>query len=236
MVKLSTSIFFFCNFLFSQVTSGIVTYSILDVQKLSNYDSIFRTEKAIEFTKLLRFHLKFDGENASFTTARGAQMITEIEDNLLNVSTVRGTYIKNFANNKIVRYYEYEDIGGKMAIENTNDIKWNYLNEKKLISGYECYLAEGVFTDYIERFIKNYKVRAWYCPKIPVSIGPKYYHGLPGLIMEITDDKVTFGVSKITFIEDLIIDNIKNQKEYKKITDKEFNVVIAKYVEDILKN
>ena len=32
---------------------------------------------------------------------------------------------------------------------------------------------------------------AWFTPEIPVSTGPSMYGGLPGLILEINDDRTT---------------------------------------------
>ena len=40
-------------------------------------------------------------------------------------------------------------------------------------------------------------VTAWYTPQIPVSTGPGEYHGLPGLILEVTADKTSMLCTKI---------------------------------------
>ncbi|WP_052184227.1 GLPGLI family protein [Psychroserpens sp. Hel_I_66] len=40
-------------------------------------------------------------------------------------------------------------------------------------------------------------VTAWYTPQIPVSTGPGEYHGLPGLILEVTADKTVMLCTKI---------------------------------------
>ncbi|OUS00418.1 ribonuclease Z [Flavobacteriales bacterium 33_180_T64] len=40
-------------------------------------------------------------------------------------------------------------------------------------------------------------VTAWYTPQIPVSTGPGEYHGLPGLILEVTADRTVMLCTKI---------------------------------------
>ena len=40
-------------------------------------------------------------------------------------------------------------------------------------------------------------VTAWYTPQIPVSTGPGEYHGLPGLILEVTADRTVILCTKI---------------------------------------
>lgn len=54
------------------------------------------------------------------------------------------------------------------------------INEKKLIDGIECYKATASFRG------RNWE--AWYTPSIPYSAGPMKFHGLPGLIIEISDE------------------------------------------------
>lgn len=43
---------------------------------------------------------------------------------------------------------------------------------------------------------------AWFAPSLPYSYGPKYFTGLPGLILELTDRKVTFLASSIIILKD----------------------------------
>ena len=65
----------------------------------------------------------------------------------------------------------------------------------KAICNYEIYNSRGKF---------SHKAVAWYCPEIPIQGGPKEFGNLPGLIIELNDKNVTFGLEKI---------NINNQNE-----------------------
>jgi GLPGLI family protein len=75
--------------------------------------------------------------------------------------------------------------------------KWKLHNETKTIGNYICYKATT------SRRIVNTKgtfykdVEAWYTPELTVPFGPKGYGGLPGLIIELTEDKITYYATKI---------------------------------------
>lgn len=63
-------------------------------------------------------------------------------------------------------------------------MQWKLVNERKKILTYECYKAETTFRG--RNFI------AWYTKDIPISDGPYKFSGLPGLILEVYDDKDNF--------------------------------------------
>lgn len=82
---------------------------------------------------------------------------------------------------------------------NTN---WVLHNEEKVINGYTCYKATQEINR--KRLEKDFKkqITAWYCPDFPISIGPKGFGGLPGLIFELHDKEVSFGLTSISFEKD----------------------------------
>ncbi|RXM45981.1 GLPGLI family protein [Flavobacterium sp. YO12] len=68
------------------------------------------------------------------------------------------------------------------------------------------------------------EVIAWYCPTIPLSYGPKEFGGLPGLILELHDDKIVYLVSKIDINSNL---DIKiNEVKGKIITEENFDKIV----------
>lgn len=64
--------------------------------------------------------------------------------------------------------------------ESIPQINWNITNNTKLINNHKCYQAFGFFAG------RNYTV--WFSPDIPTFFGPWKLHGLPGAILEATDD------------------------------------------------
>jgi GLPGLI family protein len=79
--------------------------------------------------------------------------------------------------------------GYKESIE----MKWKLSKEKKTILTYECYKAQTTFRG------RNYT--AWYTKDIPISDGPYKFAGLPGLILEVNDDKDNFHYKLLQIIK-----------------------------------
>ena len=63
---------------------------------------------------------------------------------------------------------------------------------------------------------------AWYTPQIPVSNGPEEFGGLPGLILEINDGKLTIVCSEIV-LNPLDKIEIKEPTKGKEISQKDFD-------------
>jgi GLPGLI family protein len=74
-------------------------------------------------------------------------------------------------------------------------------------------------------------VVAWYCPKIPVSFGPKGYGDLPGLILELEEKNITFGAKKITLNPTNII--IEKPSKYKIVSEIEYEKMVDKSMQTI---
>ena len=65
--------------------------------------------------------------------------------------------------------------------EALNQINWEILPETKTLHDYKLQKATCNFA--------GRKYTAWFAPEIPIPDGPYKFNGLPGLIMEITDQK-----------------------------------------------
>lgn len=66
-------------------------------------------------------------------------------------------------------------------VEDINDLNWEILPETKEVAGFSAQKAKTSFGG------RNYT--AWFTTEIPISEGPYKFRGLPGLILEISDDK-----------------------------------------------
>ncbi|MBK9271198.1 MAG: GLPGLI family protein [Saprospiraceae bacterium] len=58
-------------------------------------------------------------------------------------------------------------------------IQWKIRSEIKEVNGYVCMSAETTDT------VRKHKIVAWFTSEIPVSSGPEWYSGLPGMILEL---------------------------------------------------
>ena len=129
-----------------------------------------------------------------------------------------GPVYKDLASKKSLQSTEF--MGKKFLISNDPDkIKWVMEKEQKMIGNYLCFKATAKVSkpktmtsiwrkaekqnDSIkDSTIKNSEeehliITAWYTPQIPVSHGPAQYGGLPGLILELTNDNTVMLCTKV---------------------------------------
>ncbi|WP_203257588.1 GLPGLI family protein [Hyunsoonleella ulvae] len=152
----------------------------------------------------------------------------------INIKVVQGDDIM-YKNIKEQRYTSKTEIYGKRFLIKDTLInrKWELINETKNIGAYTCYKA--IFKDEITtktinnegQFVKVTKPRTttvWYTPQIPVSNGPLNYFGLPGLILEVNDGKLTLVCTKIVINPEKSVE-ITEPKKGKLVTQKEFNSI-----------
>lgn len=76
-------------------------------------------------------------------------------------------------------------------------VNWEFVDETKIILGYECKKAINKVTKEINGENKEFVTEAWYCPKLKYKIGPQDFGGLDGLILELTDKRRKFYCTEI---------------------------------------
>ncbi len=79
---------------------------------------------------------------------------------------------------------------------------------------------------------KEIEVTAWYTMQIPVSQGPGDFYGLPGLILEVNTDNTTILCTKIV-LNPSEKKEIKAPEKGKEVTQKEYNAIVKKKVEEM---
>ncbi len=79
---------------------------------------------------------------------------------------------------------------------------------------------------------KEIEVIAWYTPEIPVNQGPGSYWGLPGLILEIQEDRNTLLCNKIVL--NTKDDTIKTPTKGKEVSQDEFDKISKKKIEEMI--
>ena len=127
-----------------------------------------------------------------------------------------------------------------LVTENLENAKWKMSGESKKIGQYTCYKA--TYTKQVEEKVfsfgswnqtngtnqpkkpkkmRDVEVVAWFTPEIPVSSGPSWYQGLPGLILEINDNDTTILCTKIV-MNPKEKTKIKRPKKGKVISNQDF--------------
>lgn len=97
---------------------------------------------------------------------------------------------------------------------------WKLTNEKKMISGMECFKATTTF--------RGIQWEAWYTTTIPYSFGPWKLHGLPGLIIQANDvnKRYNYNAVKIEFKKNVIsnkkLTELVSENIAEKLTLKQF--------------
>ncbi len=194
---------FFINFSFGQKNEGIVLYKgSLNQQHI---DSIL---KDMETKDIPMSHKKFSFD--AYNNARDVELILKFKENesyyyynpdleIENTyNTTKGIvstmpYYTNNSSNKIIEINEYV---GNISHKS---LKWKITKQTKKIGRYLCYQAIATEKLYSRRgYFYNEKVIAWFSPEIPLNFGPKFYKGLPGLILEIKKKKFSIIATKIS--------------------------------------
>ncbi len=163
-----------------------------------------------------------------------------------------------YKNTKDQRYADQKDTMGKIFLvkDEVEKIDWKLEADTKYIGEYQCYKATHTKQVEVPRTMsfdsnsKNHEeeeedkepemeervVTAWYTPQIPVNNGPAMYQGLPGLILEIHDGKLTVICSKIVLNPEDKVDIDEptkgkevNQEKYDEIMEKKNKEMMERY-------
>jgi GLPGLI family protein len=196
-----------------QQLNGKITYKINNSNLSINTDTIKNhTVKKLlnkiftnsKDTEGITFELVFNKEKSFFKYIEQLEA-SDLKINLHHILAKTNGKIfstHKFSLNKSSRY----DL---LIKDSYSDYKWKLINESKKIGGIICYKATGIKTTFKTKknIYRKSKITAWYAPEINVPFGPSGFGGLPGLILELTDGKLTnFYASKI---------NLKKKKKVK---------------------
>jgi len=177
-----------------QKITGKVVYNIslipLDKSKKSESNQIPKEDKQkamsiIKNIKDVQFALLFNNNESLY------MLIDKMDSDAnptLNLAKVVAGGDDLYYNNNELNYTIYQkDDGGELWLVSYLEPKWNLTQEKIYIGNYLCYKAT----------LNNENNFAWYTPEIPVNFGPKKYHGLPGLVLEVQIGGLSFKASEI---------------------------------------
>jgi GLPGLI family protein len=210
------------NFIAFSQKNGVVTYNfrILEDEKFIKNEIIGKFFlEAIEGAKHLKFELTFNDSISEFKLLKNMSLDGQnLEMAIIDSRAKKEIYIfknKIYHNNENGLFKENE-----FLIIGPLNQNWKLTNESKIIDGYTCYKATNEYIVVNSKGTFKHPVIAWFCPQIPISIGPRGYGGLPGLILELQEWNSVFGVEKMEFSNN--VKEIILPKEGKIISEQEY--------------
>lgn len=206
-------------------TSGYVKYEseivsqVIDTSKIKN-DNVKQmmlqtVQKMKKDMPSASYELKFSSKKSIFKMKKKMSVDNAIDfDNIAGFSDADGEF--------------YTDLGKELSLRKikawnneyiirSNFSKWNIMDGKSKIFGFQCLKATT------QKQLDNgdiIEVVAWFAKDIPFNFGPKDYAGLPGLILEIEERGIRFYAIEIDLNNkkhDIKLPDVK-----KSITKKEF--------------
>lgn len=86
------------------------------------------------------------------------------------------------SNSDIVTYTVFDASQKQYCIKDTLQlIKWTILEDTMTLKSLKCFKATGLYM--------GYDYTAWYYPTIPTTAAPLYFRGLPGLLINVKNNK-----------------------------------------------
>ena len=104
-------------------------------------------------------------------------------------------------------------------------IKWKVVGDTKKIGDYASHLAQAE--------VNGKSIEAWFTYDIPVSSGPAGYWGLPGLILEVTEEGGKQIVFQSASFEEPDKDQLLPPDKGKVVTQDEFKAIRDKKMEEL---
>lgn len=188
-----------------QNKSGTVTYEVSITENRFSDDSIKKNNNSKlglinsalkENAKNFKYKLVFSSEESSFKSIK----VMDFDKNNLKfkmASILLGVediyYTNNVENILLTETIAY----GQKFIIKEHMTKWELTKESKMIGKYLCYKAKTIKTTINSKGTFEKEVEAWYAPDLNFSFGPMGYFGLPGLILQLKEDKYIFTATNI---------------------------------------
>ncbi len=134
-----------------------------------------------------------------------------------------------YCDNDSGKSLEFKNFMGRdfLIEEEKSNRKWKIVNEQKMILGYRCMKAVSTTEEGGETVV-------WFAPEIKLQAGPGKFNGLPGLVLEVSNDngKMTISAKEIKLDEVEEIE-VEKPKKGKKVTQEEFLEIVKKKSEEL---
>lgn len=231
-------LFFFVYSAYSQ-KSGVAYYkktpTKLYTKRMDSVNNLF-SDNMLDgiggIIENLKFELQFTPEVARFKEIETMSNDTKTPA-LLQIAKITSGYsgetYHDFRTKKII---SKKDISGQTYLieKDVSSFNWVLTKEKLIINGLSCFKAKTTIVSEGRRGVIKQPIVAWYTTDINVSAGPDGFAGLPGLIIQLENEKYITVLDKIVFKKKPV--KIELPIDGKKMTQTEFNNVMKKMSEN----
>lgn len=230
--RIAFILIFSFQFLFSQAESGTGIYRIVfpedsQMPRMGVYKDDIKN--ILKKAKSLRFQLVFDQTGSMFSLVKDLQI--DENDFGVKMATVIFGADKAYYTNIVEGYFiEEKQIFDKAfsIVKHIDKENWELTPEKKVINGHECYKATGKRTLTGKSFNKKtLDIVAWYCPEIPLKLGPFEAVGLPGLVVQLDLKGHSIILDHIQWDKNI---TVENDISGELVSEKEFDSIFKKMV------
>lgn len=220
---------------YSQINNGIVYYKFEMVEDIIDSTTAkkkgkemlnFINESLTKNAQYFRYKLLFNDKESYYSMV----------DTLVNEENKGYKYAKILNRSNDIFYTNFnkdealinKTAFGKLFLikSNITDRKWELHNEQRKIGKYLCFKATSIKIVNNSKGIFEKKIIAWYTPDISIQFGPRDYFNLPGLILELQEDKFRYFASKIILNPKKKV-NIKPPVKGKKVAKEEYEDIIS---------
>lgn len=190
MIVKKLIVLFFISLLlnYNPTNSGEIIY---EVEINNEYKASKKVSLLIKSASNVDFILKFSAHQSTFHKL--STLSNESKKGINLTEIFAGGKDSFYYNNKNKEIINSKEIGGESILLKKEVIRWKLTKQEKKIGNYNCFKAIALDAD---GALSN--IIAWYSIDIPIPFGPNRYNNLPGLIIKLGDDIVTYTAKKIT--------------------------------------
>lgn len=170
--------------------------------------------------QVLNFNSKLalfeEDESEKEATPPGLQRALMYENSLKPARPVVQKVYHDFDKNQRLEQLEYMTRIFLVQSE-IEAVAWKLGSEKKKVLEYTCMGATAILDDQ--------EIVAWFCPEIPVSLGPSFFGGLPGLILAVERNGETAYVATSVNLSPPAEESMMKPDKGSKVTQEEFEAI-----------
>lgn len=190
-------------------------------------------DEVVAINERIQYALVFNKKQSSYTMEKTLDLDVNSPMYKLAVGSPK-IYYKNLETNDHVRYSN--SLGKPFNVKiKKNKYQWKITTETKKIGNYLCYKAIGTYEEYnaLKDDYSSFNPVVWFTNQIPVPFGPEDFNGLPGLVLEATNNGQTFIYAESIELEKYTDSDYPIKKpKAKEITSQEYSNMFTKRFEN----